>query len=206
MLLQLVPTNLSRVVIVKFAASLLSDLRQTCLQQTIFVLSQQVSHSIISICNIIKMQNSISRCFIFKNSSDFQFTDVCYRYISLIWLDKGVCVTSSFLDLCNWTKYYKHTNHVIMFSCFWILIWKKFQQLPQTKSNKFTRKRRKFKAVLIFEETVAMRIQDLELKKWKKHKQPSVQRSSSLIWIWTRDEPIRKIADYWGRLFISRLL
>jgi hypothetical protein len=58
MLLQLVPTNLSRVVIVKFAASLLSDLRQTCLQQTIFVLSQQVSHSIISICNIIKMQNS----------------------------------------------------------------------------------------------------------------------------------------------------
>ena len=77
MLLQLVPTNLSRVVIVKFAASLLSDLRQTSL-------SQQVSHSIISICNIIKMQNSKSRRFIFKNSSDFQFTDVCYRYISLI--------------------------------------------------------------------------------------------------------------------------
>jgi hypothetical protein len=34
----------------------------------------------------------------------------------------------------------------------------KIQQLPQTKSNKF-------KAVLIFEETVAMRTQDLELKK-----------------------------------------
>jgi hypothetical protein len=32
----------------------------------------------------------------------------------------------------------------------------KFQQLAQTKSNKF-------KAVLIFEETVAMRTQDLEL-------------------------------------------
>jgi hypothetical protein len=46
-----------------------------------------------------------------------------------------------------------------------ILSQTKFQQLPQTKSNKFTRKQRKFKAVLIFEETVAMRIQDLELKK-----------------------------------------
>jgi hypothetical protein len=32
------------------------------------------------------------------------------------------------------------------------------RELPQTKSNKF-------KAVLIFEETVAMRTQDLELKK-----------------------------------------
>jgi hypothetical protein len=47
-----------------------------------------------------------------------------------------------------------------------ILSQTKFQQLPQTKSNKFTRKRRKFKAVQFdFEETVAMRIQDLELKK-----------------------------------------
>jgi hypothetical protein len=34
----------------------------------------------------------------------------------------------------------------------------KFQQLLQTKANKF-------KAVLIFEETVAIRTQDLELKK-----------------------------------------
>jgi hypothetical protein len=33
------------------------------------------------------------------------------------------------------------------------------------KQYKFTRKRRKFKAVLIFEETAAMRIQALELKK-----------------------------------------
>jgi hypothetical protein len=41
-LLQLDPTDLSQVVFVKSAASLLSDLRQTCPQQTIFVLSQQM--------------------------------------------------------------------------------------------------------------------------------------------------------------------
>jgi hypothetical protein len=64
------------------------------------------------------------------------------------------------------TKYYKNINHVIMFSYFWILSQTKFQQLPQTKSNKFTRKQRvrKLKAVLIFKKTVTMRIQDLELK------------------------------------------
>jgi hypothetical protein len=54
-----------------------------------------------------------------------------------------------------------------MFSCFWILTQAKFQQLPQTKSNKL-------KAVLFFDETVAMRTQDLKLKKWKIHEQPSV--------------------------------
>jgi hypothetical protein len=41
--LQLVPTDLSRVVIVKSAASLLSELRQTCPQQTIFVLHVRTS-------------------------------------------------------------------------------------------------------------------------------------------------------------------
>jgi hypothetical protein len=49
-----------------------------------------------------------------------------------------------------------------MFSCFLILSQTKFEQLPQTKSNGF-------KAVLIFEETVAMRIQYLELKKSEKY-------------------------------------
>jgi hypothetical protein len=44
---QLVPTDLSRVVFVESAASLLSDLQQTCPQQTIFVLSQQVSTSLL---------------------------------------------------------------------------------------------------------------------------------------------------------------
>jgi hypothetical protein len=45
-----------------------------------------------------------------------------------------------------------------MFSCTWILSQTKFQQLPKTKSNKL-------KVVLNFEETVAMRTQDLELNK-----------------------------------------
>jgi hypothetical protein len=58
-LFQLVPTDLLRVVFVKSAASLLSDLRQTCPQQIIFVLSQQVSTSLVGkqIENVSKEKN-----------------------------------------------------------------------------------------------------------------------------------------------------
>jgi hypothetical protein len=78
----------------------------------------------------------------------------------------------NFIPRCNWTKYYKHINDVIMFSCIWILSQTKFQQLRKTKSNKL-------KVVLNFEETVTMSTQDLELKKWK---QPSVH--SILLHCW----------------------
>jgi hypothetical protein len=91
--------------------------------------------------------------------------------------------TSSLLVAIGWNI--TNINHVIMFSCFCLdslsAFWFKQNfnhckvQTKIVKSNTFTRKRRKLKVGLILKK-VAMRIQHLELKKWKIHKQPSLHR------------------------------
>jgi hypothetical protein len=50
---------------------------------------------------------------IMKNVIKMKILDVCYRNISLIWLDKGVLITITSITNCQ------------------------LAQLPQTKSNKF---------------------------------------------------------------------
>jgi hypothetical protein len=101
--------------------------------RTRWTLPSSLSHSIIAIAHwalvILNAKAAVFEAVLFfKNSPDFQFTDVCCRYISLILLDikaSGTCHHSSLQ-----TKYYKHINHVIMFSYFLILSQTKFQQLP----------------------------------------------------------------------------
>jgi hypothetical protein len=84
--------------------------------RTRWTLPSSLSHSIIAIAHwalaILNAKAAVFEAVLFlKNSPDFQFTDVCCRYIG----HKGVSTRHhSSLQ----TKYYKNINHVIMFSYF----------------------------------------------------------------------------------------
>jgi hypothetical protein len=76
----------------------------------------------LSIYSVIKSKSRCFQLFIFlKNSSDFQNPNsnllTCAIAIFLLsdWIKACAHVI---IPRCNWTKYYKHINHVIMFSCF----------------------------------------------------------------------------------------
>jgi hypothetical protein len=70
----------------------------------------------LSIYSVIKCKSRCLPLFYFKKIvpiSKFQFTDVCYRYISFIWLDKGVCTRHhSSLQLDEILQTYQSRNHV----------------------------------------------------------------------------------------------